>query len=253
MRFRDKTAVLTGASKGIGRAAAVQFASEGANVAIFDRDVEPGEEAAAACREHGTEAVCIPVELSREADIEGAVRTTLDRWGRIDVLVNNAGVYFKGDVTETSREQWDELMAVNVTGAFLCAKQVVPGMIAAGGGTVINVASEAGLVGIAGQAAYNVSKAALISLTQSMAVDFAAKGVRVNCVCPGTTLTPLVEQAVAREADPGAALERLAGMRPLNRLGRPEEIAEAIVFLASDACAYATGAVLAADGGYTAQ
>ncbi len=191
--------------------------------------------------------------MNREADVEAAVARTVERWGRLDVLVNNAGIYARGDVLTTSRERWDEIMAVNVTGAFLCAKYAVPHMIERGGGSIVNVSSEAGLVGIANQTAYNVSKAALIALTRSMALDFAAHNIRVNCVCPGTTLTPLVESAVAREAEPEQALTRLGDVRPLKRLGKPEEIAAAILLLAADEAAYATGAVLAVDGGYTAQ
>ena len=253
MRLAKKTALVTGASRGIGRATALACAREGAKVALLGIDDDQGEAATAACRAQGTEARWFHADLGSEAAIEAALRSIVDAWGGIDVLVNNAGVYLKGTVLTTSLEDWERLMRVNLTGAFLCAKHALPAMLARGGGSIVNVASEAGVVGIAGQTAYNVSKAALISLTQSMALDFAAQRLRVNCVCPGTTLTPLVEEAVAQESDPAAALDRLSGMRPLGRLGRPEEIAEAIVFLASDAAAYATGAVLCVDGGYTAQ
>ncbi len=253
MRFAGKVAFITGASRGIGRATALALAREGANVALGGLVGEDGEAVAAACREHGGEALWLPADLGDERSVEAAVAQTAETWGGIDVLVNNAGTYLKGTVISTTLAQWEQLMRVNLTGAFLCARHVVPLMLARGGGSVVNVASEAGLVGLADQTAYNASKAALISLTQSMALDFAAHDVRVNCVCPGTTLTPLVEEAVAREADPEAALRRLGNVRPLDRLGRPEEIAEAILFLASDAASYATGAVLAVDGGYTAQ
>ena len=253
MRLGAKTAFVTGASRGIGRATAIACAREGAKVALVGIDDEEGLAATVACRDLGAEARWIRADLASESEVERAAQEVVASWGGIDVLVNNAGVYFKGTVLDTTVEQWDRLMAVNVTGAFLCAKHVLPSMIERGGGSIVNVASEAGLVGIAGQTAYNVSKAALVSLTQSMALDHAAQNVRVNCVCPGTTLTPLVESAVAKEADPEAALKRLGSMRPMNRLGRPDEIAEAIVFLASDVAAYATGAVLSVDGGYTAQ
>ena len=253
MRLGAKTVLVTGASRGIGRATALACAREGAKVALLGIDDEEGVAAAAACRDLGAEANWIHTDLASEHEIERAVGEVVASWGGIDVLVNNAGVYQKGTALDTTLAQWEQLMRVNVTGAFLCAKHVLPVMIERGAGSIVNVASEAGLVGIAGQIAYNVSKAALVSLTQSMALDHADQNVRVNCVCPGTTLTPLVEEAVAREADPAAALARLERVRPLNRLGRPEEIAEAIVFLASDVAAYATGAVLSVDGGYTAQ
>ena len=253
MRFEGKKALVTGASRGIGRATALAFAREGAAVALLGIDDADGNEAAEACRALGADALWLHADLGVEAEVEAAVAQTISAWGGVDVLVNNAGIHLEGTVVDTPLEAWERVMRVNLTGAFLCAKHVLPSMLERGGGSVVNVASEAGLVGIAGQTAYNVSKAALISLTQSMAVDFAAQNVRVNCVCPGTTLTPLVEQLVAAQGDPTAALAKWGSMRPANRLGKPEEIAEAILFLASDAVAYATGAVLAVDGGYTAR
>ena len=153
----------------------------------------------------------------------------------------------------TTAETWHNIMDVNLTGAFLCTKYAAEAMIRSGEGVIINVASEAGLVGIKGQVAYNVSKGGMIELTRSCAVDFADKGIRVNCVCPGTTETPLVRAAVNRAPDPSAALRALEEVRPLNRLGRPEEIASAILFMASDEVAYATGSILSVDGGYTTQ
>jgi NAD(P)-dependent dehydrogenase (short-subunit alcohol dehydrogenase family) len=253
MRLRDEVVFITGASRGIGAATAVASAREGARVALLGTDSAAGEEVATTCRASGGEAMWLAVDLEHEDEIASAVARVVDAWGRIDVLINNAAIYAKGTVVTTSRDDWERLMRVNVTAAYLCARHALPPMIAGGGGSVVNVASEAGLVGIANQTAYNVSKAALISLTQSMALDFVGDGVRVNCVCPGTTLTPLVEAAIAREADPEGERVRLGAVRPMNRLGRPEEIAEAIVFLASDAASYATGAVLAVDGGYTAR
>jgi NAD(P)-dependent dehydrogenase (short-subunit alcohol dehydrogenase family) len=168
------------------------------------------------------------------------------------VLVNNAGIYLQGDVSATTLADWDRIMAVNLTGPFLCTRHAVAAL-AKTRGVVVNVASEAGLVGIAGQVAYNTSKAGLIALTRSCAVDLAPRGVRVNCVCPGTTATPLVEAAVQRAQDPARARRRLEEVRPLDRLGTPEEIAAAILYLASSEAGYATGAVLCIDGGYTAQ
>ncbi|BAM01326.1 MULTISPECIES: SDR family NAD(P)-dependent oxidoreductase [Caldilinea] len=253
MEFQEKIVVITGASKGIGKAAALAFAREGARVAVADRDPAAGEATARELRDLGREALFIQVDVSQEDQVRAMVHSVLERWGRLDVLVNNAGIYMQGDVTETSVEQWEHVLRVNLTGAFLCTKYGAQAMLNGGCGVIVNVASEAGLVGIPKQVAYNVSKAGMISLTKSCAVDLARRGIRVNCVCPGTTETPLVQKALQQAPDPSAARRHLEEVRPLNRLGTPEEIATAILLLASDRMAYATGAVLSVDGGYTAQ
>ncbi len=253
MRFKNKVVLVTGASRGIGRAAALAFAREGACLALLGFDPDEGEAVAQECRDGGAEALWLTAQVELESGVKRAIDQIKNRWERLDVLVNNAGIYAKGDPVTTSLSDWERIMAVNVTGAFLCAKYALPLMIARGSGCIVNVASEAGLVGIPDQIAYNVSKGALIAMTRSQAVDLAARGVRANCVCPGTTRTPLVETALAHSPDPQATLRTLEGSRPQNRLGRPEEIAAAIMLLASDEVAYATGAVLSVDGGYTAQ
>lgn len=247
--FRDKVALVTGAGSGIGQATAKAFADAGAWVVVADVHTEAGSSTVAAI---GDRAMFVQVDVSDWESVRRMVECAEERFGHIDILVNNAGIYCQGDVLETSEEAWDRVLRVNLTGMFLCAKAVLPGMIRRGKGVIINLASEAGLVGIPRQVAYNVSKAAAISLTRSMAVDFAAYGVRVNAVAPGTTQTPLVEAALAKAADPMLARRRLEECRPLNRLGRPEEIAAAILALASDELGYATGTVLVIDGGYTA-
>jgi NAD(P)-dependent dehydrogenase (short-subunit alcohol dehydrogenase family) len=246
-------ALVTGAGKGIGRAAAVALARQGARVALLSRDEVAGREAAAACEAAGGEALWLAADVASEAQVRAAFARLDEHWGRLDVLVNNAGIYAKGDVLTTTLDDWERLQRVNVTGAFLCAKYGVPMMQRSGGGSIVNVASEAGLVGIAGQLAYNVSKAALIAMTRSMAVDLAASEIRVNCVCPGTTLTPLVEASLARDAEPEKLRAHLEHSRPMGRLGTPDEIAGAIAYFAADHARYTTGAVLSVDGGYTAQ
>lgn len=253
MGFSGKTVIVTGAGLGIGRATALHFGRQGAKVAAFDVDPTNGEETARLIKEAGGEGRFFQVDVSNESSVEDAVGRVAEAYGRIDVLVNNAGVYTKGNLLDTGLDAWQRVLAVNLTGAFLCSKSCAARMVKQGGGVIVNVASEAGLVGIKGQVAYNVSKAGVIALTRSSAVDFAEFGIRVNSVCPGTTETPLVQNALKKEADPTAARKALESCRPANRLGRPEEIAAAIAFLASDEVAYATGSVLSVDGGYTAQ
>jgi len=248
-----RVALITGAGKGIGRAAAVALAREGFKVALLARDEVSGQEAVAACQAAGGEALWLTADVASEEQVSAAFGRLAEHWGRLDLLVNNAGIYTKGDVLSTTLDEWEHVQRVNVTGSFLCAKYAVPLMQRGGGGSIVNVASEAGLVGIPGQIAYNVSKGALIALTRSMAVDLAAEHIRVNCVCPGTTLTPLVEASVAREAEPEKRLEHLGAIRPAGRLGTADEIAGAIVYFAADHSRYTTGAVLSVDGGYTAQ
>lgn len=253
MRFQGQVAVVTGASLGIGRAVAEAFAAEGAHVALVSRHVERGEQAERALKEGGFSAKFFPTDLAQEDDIRRMMDAVMAEWGRVDILVNNAGIYTQGDITQTSLEDWERIMRVNLTGAFLCTHYAVPLMIRSGGGVIVNVSSEAGLVGIKGQVVYNVSKAGMIALTRSCAVDLAGRNIRVNCVCPGTTDTPLVQEAVGRAADPAAARRALEQARPMNRLGTSQEIASAVLYLASREAGYATGAILSMDGGYTAQ
>lgn len=250
MNFDGKVVIVTGAAVGIGRAAAEAFSDRGAEVVIADIDPGAGEKAA---REIGESATFARVDVSDGESIANMVEEVRDEFGRIDVLVNNAGIYQKGDVLDTSEEDWHRVLDVNLTGIYLCSRHVLAVMVEQGEGVVVNVASEAGIDAIGNQVAYNVSKAGAIMLTKSMAVDFADRGIRVNAVAPGTTFTPLVENALRKSDDPEASKRGVEECRPLNRLGRPEEIASAIVAMASGDLGYATGAVLSIDGGFTAQ
>ncbi|MDH7485086.1 MAG: SDR family oxidoreductase [Anaerolineae bacterium] len=253
MRLAGKVAIITGAGAGIGRSTALLFAREGAKVVVADRDPHMGAETVSLIKAGGGEAIFVQVDVSRAADAERMARTAVETYGKLDILVNNAGIYMQANAVETSEEDWDRILDVNLKGVFLCSKYCIPEMIRGGGGSIVNVSSEAGIVGIKNQVAYNVSKGGVIALTRSMAVDFAPYHVRVNCVCPGTTETPLVKAAVERAPDPAAARRALEQVRPANRLGRPEEIAAGILYLASDESPYATGSILSIDGGYTAQ
>jgi NAD(P)-dependent dehydrogenase (short-subunit alcohol dehydrogenase family) len=238
-----KRALVTGATSGIGRAAALALADAGWWVAAHGRDEARGSDIAAQLGDRGT---FVAADLAEP----GAPERLVDGLERLDLLVNNAAVYSRATVAELTAEDLDRLLQVNLRAAILLAKAAVRAM--KDGGVVINVASEAGLVAVPGQVAYNVTKAGLIMLTRSIAVDHAADGIRAVSVCPGTTRTPLVDAAIAAAADPAAHERTLAQTRPLGRLGTVEEIAAAIVYAASPEAGFMTGSELVIDGGYTA-
>jgi NAD(P)-dependent dehydrogenase (short-subunit alcohol dehydrogenase family) len=245
-----RSAVVTGATSGIGRASAVALADAGWWVVANGRDEKRGAEVDAELAERqGGEFV---VGNLTEPAMPDALVEQAGRAAPLGLLVNCAGIHFLASLPETDPDRWDELMALNVRAAVMTARAAIPAMRAAGGGVIVNVSSEAGLVAVPGQVAYNVSKAALLMLTQSIAVDHADDGIRAVTICPGTTRTALVEEAIASAPDPDAHERWLASSRPAKRLGKPEEIAAAIVFAASDEASYMTGSHLVIDGGYTA-
>jgi NAD(P)-dependent dehydrogenase (short-subunit alcohol dehydrogenase family) len=246
-----KTALVTGATSGIGRAAALALGDAGWWILAGGRDPERGAEVAAElAKRAGGEFVA--TELADDGAAERLVDRAVDATGRLDLVVYSAGTHFLAVVEDTDAGDYDRLMAVNLRGAVLLARAAVPAMRASGGGVMVNVSSEAGLVAVPGQVAYNISKAGLLMLTRSIAVDHAGDGIRAVSVCPGTTRTPLVERAIQSAPDPEAHERWLASSRPAGRLGVPEEIAATIVFAASDQASFITGSEIVVDGGYTA-
>lgn len=254
MRLNNKVAIITGAGSGIGKATALLFAKEGASVVIADIDSKKGMETMDLIKIGKTEVKFIEVDVSNADSVENMIKAVMDTYGKLDILVNNVGIHLLADVVRTREEDWDRIMDVNLKGVYLCCKYAIPAMIKDGkGGVIVNISSEAGIVGIKNQVAYNVSKGGIISLTKSIAIDFAADNIRANCVCPGTTETELVKEIFDKSPEPEKARRQLETVRPANRLGKPEEIAAGILYLASDESPYATGTILSIDGGYTAQ
>jgi NAD(P)-dependent dehydrogenase (short-subunit alcohol dehydrogenase family) len=241
---------VTGASSGIGRATALALGEAGWWVLATGRDEARGREVGEALNERSG-GDFLAAELTDDGTPERLVGRASEA-GPLEVLVNNAGIHFLATTVETSAEDFDRLMATNLRAAFFLARAAIPAMAEAGGGVVVNVGSEAGLVAVGRQVAYNISKAALAMLTKSIAVDHAKDGVRAVTVCPGTTRTPLVERAIASAADPEAHERWLASSRPAQRLGKPDEIAAAIVFVAGRQASFITGSELVIDGGFTA-
>jgi meso-butanediol dehydrogenase/(S,S)-butanediol dehydrogenase/diacetyl reductase len=247
-RLEGKVALITGALSGIGNACATRFAGEGACIAGFDV-AETGARWDAIV-EAAADAACWRGDVRDEPTVAGMVREVVERFGRIDVLVNAAGVATAGSVDVLDAEEWNRVIGINLTGTFLAAKHVVPTMLAQGAGSIVNLASIEGMEGFQGQAAYNASKGGVVLLTRNMAVDFAPSGVRVNCLCPGLIDTPLT--AILHEPGLESVMSRFTSWHPIGRRGRPEEVAAAALFLASDDASFVTGVALPVDGGFTA-
>lgn len=252
-RLAEKVVIITGAGRGIGRAAALLFASEGARLALVDINEESGEAAAEEVRLQGGEAIYVKTDLTHSAQVKKMADTVVEKYGRIDVLYNNAGINHFGKVTDADEAAWDRVMAVNAKSVFLTCKFVIPIMAKQKKGVIINTGSAASLVGLANLSAYTASKGAVLQLTRNMALDYAKDGIRVNAICPGVTATEMTEQVIYDDPNPKAARERFDRVIPRGSMAAPIEIANAALFLASDESSYITGAAIPVDGGYTAE
>lgn len=246
-----KVSLITGAGSGIGRASAIAFAREGAQVVVSDVNAEGGEETVSQIRENGGQAIFVSADVSQANEVEALVQSAVRQYGRLDCAFNNAGVSGgQGLLHEYSEEDWDRVVSINLKGVWLCLKYEIIQMLEQGGGAIVNTASIMGLVGGSRSPSYGASKHGVVGLTKNAAVQYAQSGIRVNAVCPGYIRTPMTEQGSL--LGPGN-LERIIARHPIGRLGAPEEIAETVVWLCSGAASFVTGHAMAVDGGYVAQ
>ncbi len=248
----NKTAIVTGGASGIGKATALLFAQEGACVAVLDINAQQGAEVVEEIVAAGGKAIFIRCNVTSADDCHGAVEKTIETFGRIDILFNNAGITRRADVIGTSEAEWDLVMAVNVKSIFLMSKYAIPYMIQAGGGSIINTSSGWGLKGGGNAVSYCASKGAVTNMTRAMAIDHGKDNIRVNAVCPGDTDTPMLHNEASQLGEDDGKFMAEAAIRPLNRYAQPLEIAQAVLFLASEASSYVTGSALVVDGGGTA-
>jgi meso-butanediol dehydrogenase/(S,S)-butanediol dehydrogenase/diacetyl reductase len=248
MRLANRIALITGGGSGIGQATALLFAQEGAKVVAVDRYLERAEETAQQIRAAGGEALALKADVSSQAEVDAMAQAALSAYGKVDILVNNAGISRGTDILTIDEETWDLNLAVVLKSVFLCSKAILPNMIANRYGAIVNISSVNGLTGI-GEEAYSAAKAGMINLTKNMAVRYGRYQVRANVICPGTIATPIWGERVAQEPD---IFKKLARWYPLGRVGQPQDVARAALFLASDEAAWITGATLNVDGGLMA-
>jgi NAD(P)-dependent dehydrogenase (short-subunit alcohol dehydrogenase family) len=245
-RFTDKVVLITGAASGIGRAAAIAFAAEDARVAMLDRSADALEAVQVSLKNAGSEVLTITCDVSSPDQVEGAIKQVVNRFGRLDIAFNNAGVENKAaPVHEIDLAEWDRIIGINLRGTFLCMKHELAQMVKQGGGVVVNTSSGAGIRGVAGGAAYAASKHAIIGLTRSAALDYAKQNIRVNAVLPGNIETPMMDRFT------GGDIQKAIDLEPVGRLGKPSEIAEAVLWMASDLGGFVTGAATVIDGGWS--
>jgi len=249
MRLANKIAIITGGASGIGRATALLFAREGATVLIADRNEQVGQAAVAEIIQSGGQAVFEPADVTLAVDCRRIADRAIREFGRIDILFNNAGIIRRATVLDLSEDDWDRVMAVNVKSIYLLCREVIPHMQKQGGGTIINTASGWGLAGGARAAVYCASKGAVVLLTKAMAIDHGPQNIRVNCICPGDTDTAMLRNEAQQLGEAADRFLKDAAQRPLGRVGSPDEIARAALYLAGDASSFVTGTALVVDGG----
>lgn len=242
-QLKGKVALITGFGSGLGRAIAVCFAQEGCAVVGTSTTPEKGEDTLALIREVGGEAMFRVGDVRRSEEMKELVQEGVKRFGGLDIVVHSAGVRTNGAVTEISEEDWDRTLDTNLKGIFTVCRYAIPEMVKRGGGCIITIAARSGMSGQAGRAAYCASKGGMVRLTEAMAEDHAAQKIRVNCICPGPTRTPMVDTSTPEK------LERYRTRVPLGRIGEPEDVAQAALYLASDAASHVTAAILPVDGG----
>lgn len=255
MLLKDKVAIITGAASGIGKATALVFGREGAKVMCADINAEGAEATARTIADTGGEAASIQTDVTQEDDIKEMISATVTRWGRLDALYNNAGIGVGNPVTQVSLEEWDRIIDINLRGVFLGTKYAVQEMLKTGGGAIINTASVAGLMGTPMLSAYCASKGGVVMFTKATAAEWAGMGIRINCVCPGVIQTPILDpmmaMAKASGLDENELWARMGKAHPIGRVGKPEEVGEAVAWLASDRASFVTGVALPVDGGMT--
>jgi NAD(P)-dependent dehydrogenase (short-subunit alcohol dehydrogenase family) len=252
MKLAGRVAIVTGAASGIGRASAIAFAREGAKVTVADRNDHDGENIARVIVAEGHVACFARADVSKEADVAKMIAETVARWGRLDILFNNAGVLMVKPIEEMTEEEWDRVMAINVKAAFLAIKHAVPHMRGGGGGAILNTGSIASLAGQVGTPAYSASKGAIALFTKSLALDLGRDRIRVNCICPGITDTPMLREHLGKDAAGEARIRARLSRVPLGEMLSPEDVARAAVYLVSDDSAGITGVLHVVDGGLMA-